>query len=88
MGLPHRETTDDTTHNAHAGELITELTLLVEQHGDELTVTADLVCHNLAAVLDMCGDPALTADGEELIAQVVTLERCAADVEQRMPLAS
>jgi len=76
----------DTAHNAHAGELITELTLLVEQHGDELT--ADLVCHNLAAVLDVCDDPALSADGEELIAQVVTLERGAADVGQRMPLAS
>lgn len=86
MGFPHHETVGNGTHNAHVGELITELTLLVEQHDNQLT--ADLACHDLAAVLEVCDDAALTADGDELIAQIVTLERSAADLRQRMPLAS
>ena len=87
MGFPQRTTDGNRQHNAHAGELMTELTLLVEQHGD-LRIAADLACHDLAAVLEVCDDPALAADGDELIAQVVTLERSAARSGQRMPLAS
>jgi hypothetical protein len=86
MEFPHRETAGECEHRTHAGELITELTLLVEQPGDQLA--ADLACRDLAAVLDVCGDPALAADGDELIVQVVTPRRGAAAVEQRMPLAS
>lgn len=87
MEFPHRATVgNNCEHRTQAGELITELTLLVEQPGDQLT--ADLACRDLAAVLDVCDDPALAADGDELIVQVFTLRRSAASVEQRMPLAS
>jgi hypothetical protein len=87
MEFPPRRTAARDDASACAGDLITEVTVLVERCADE-ALTVDLACRDLAVVLDGCDDDALTADGRELIAQVATLQSLAAGTARHMPLAS
>lgn len=84
MEFRHRETADGPVIDACAGELITELTLLVDRRATD-PLAADLACRDLEAALVACND-ALAADGSELIAQVIT--RTHAVSAARLPIAS